>query len=100
MKPHDTTDIFLAPVALSLDQRLEELAELSPQELDFRIGLETGADTHSPELRSRGLLLSLTHVIDLHGWTVEWSSRGLRLSHEEHCLTLGLPQSLAEYLAE
>lgn len=98
MKPHDPTDLRLAPVALEVDERLRELGSLTREELDFRVAVESGADTHTTEMRQRGLLVSVTHLIDLHGWDASWDERGLMLSHSDHRLTLGLPPSLRQYV--
>lgn len=100
MKPHDPVDRALAPVALALDERLEELGSLSRDSLDFHIVVESGGDTPTREMRARGLLASAVYLIDLRGWNASWSEPGLQMSHGEHRLALGLPQSLHGYLAE
>lgn len=98
MNPHDPTDLRLAPVALEVDARLRELGALTREDLDFRIALESGADTHTAEMRERGLLVSTTYLIELYGWQPSWDERGLILTHSDHRLTLGLPPSLRQYL--
>ena len=50
------------------------------------------------EDRERALLESILHFTDSRGWIVAWDSRGLRLSHAEHSLVLGVPANLAAYL--
>lgn len=32
----------------------------------------------------------------MHGWTAAWHDRGLRLSHDEHELVLGIPANLRD----
>lgn len=42
--------------------------------------------------------MAVTRQIDLHGWTVDWDPRGLRLTHSRHTLVLGIPPFFVEYL--
>lgn len=98
-RPHDTIDLMLAPAALSVDARLEDLGALSADELDATVALEANVNTSSLEARRRGLLTSVTRFVELHGWAVAWDRRGLRLSHADRTLVLGLPPTLADYVS-
>lgn len=96
-KPHDVSDLFLAPVALELDRRLQRLSGRSAHELDLEIAVSTDQE---PSAGSRDSLLleALTHLLPLHGWEVSWDHRGLRLQHSGHELVLGVPGSVRAYL--
>lgn len=96
--PHDLSDLYLAPVALELDHRLGEFESLSEEEIEFRVAIDTDSQPRDRAERSQLMLLSLTHVLDTHGWDIGWVSRGLRVSHDEHELVLGVPDSLRAYL--
>jgi hypothetical protein len=99
-RPHDVTDLLLAPVALALDTRLEELGSLSPTELQYDVALEGDKPHRSRAFREAGLLTAVTHNVALHGWVCSWDQRGLRLTHDGHTIVLGLPPSLTAYLAD
>lgn len=98
-RPHDATDLYVAPVTLAVDGRLEELALLAPEDLASEIALSTNSDPRSPVERERAVVSAATHPLDMHGWNVGMSPRGLRLFHANHSLVLGLPQNLVEYLS-
>ncbi|MFC6239250.1 hypothetical protein [Longivirga aurantiaca] len=99
-RPHDIVDLYLAPVALGVDERLAELARLSQAELFVQVSLSTDREPVSTEERRRGLLLTVTHLLELHDWEPAWDEggRGLRLSHGGHSLTLGITPNLREFL--
>jgi len=99
MRPHDMTDLYLSPVALEIDQRLEALAGKTIEELDVQVALATNAVPADAGSRASLMLESLTHLLPLHGWKVAWDRRGLRLSHLEHELVLGVPDSVRQYVA-
>ncbi len=97
--PHDLADLMLAPVALAIDARLQELGDLGMEELHERTALEANDDARTPERRRRALLHTATYLIDMHGWTADWDPRGLRLTHAGHTIVLGLSPTMAGYLA-
>lgn len=99
IRPHDVTDIFLSPVVLNLDQQLAAYDGLSDEEVAFRIALATNRAPDSAEERSALALSALTHLVATHGWEVSWAPRGLRVSHDNHELVLGVPESLSRYLS-
>ena len=98
--PHDYTDLFLAPVALAVDARLEQLASLNREQLHERVAVETDRQALTAVQRGRDVVASITYLLDLHGWTASWDSLGIRLSHDTHSLVLGVPPSVAAYVAE
>jgi hypothetical protein len=97
--PHDVSDLYLAPVVLSIDAKLDDLATLEPRALAQRVAVESNLPDWNRQDRERALLESILHFIDSRGWTTEWDPRGLRLSHAEHSVVLGVPANLAQYLA-
>ncbi len=99
-RPHDTHDLYLAPVALELDRRLDEFEGLDDEGVVLKIALTTNREARDAEHRARLTLEALTHSVDLHGWDVTLAPRGLQLAHGDHQLVLGLPASLQGYLQE
>ncbi len=97
-RPHDATDLYLAPVTLAVDGRLEELARLTPEDLASEIAVTTNSDPRTSVERERAVVSAATYPLDLHGWNVGLSPRGLRLYHADHSLVLGLPPNVLEYL--
>ena len=97
--PHDVTDLYLAPVVLALDARIEELAALSVDELTAEVALTSNTADWTEELRSQGLLHSLSYLLDLHDWHLAWDPRGLRVTHAGRALVLGVPASFTAYVA-
>ena len=96
--PHDISDLYLSPVVLELDDRLNAFEGLSEQEIEFRVALETDSQPRDLADRSQLLLQTLTHFMEMHGWKVGWAPRGLRVSHDDHKLVLGIPDSVRAYL--
>ena len=98
--PHDYTDLFLAPVALQIDERLEEFATLDRNGLHQRVGLEANSNAQIRSHRATDVVASITHLVDMHGWDASWDVRGLRLSHAGHVLVLGVPANVVSYVDE
>jgi hypothetical protein len=96
--PHDMVDLRLAPVALQVDARLEELGRLSPEALSLRVAIESNREGRTAQQRARDLVASVSHLLDLGGWEPSWDPRGLRLRHREHTLVLGVPATLRDYV--
>lgn len=95
--PTDLADLALAPVALAVSRRLEQLGRLSRGELDLAIA--AGTD-HDPVVGRRAELLMalVARDLDLHHWSLAWCPSGLRLQHEGHVLVLGLAPGLRDFL--
>jgi hypothetical protein len=96
--PRDVTDLYLAPVALEIDRRLDALAGLSVEDLDFQVALQTDRQPTEPGSRATLLLATLSHLMPMHGWELSWDPRGVRLRHEGHSLVLGAPDSVRTYV--
>lgn len=97
-RPHDGSDLFLAPVALQIDARLDELATLDDEALKFRVALEGNVDLANADLVAEGVVNACTNGIDLHHWQASIDARGLRLTHDDHSLVLGMPANLHSLL--
>lgn len=98
IRPHDIVDLYLAPVALSVDANLQSLSGLSSEKIGGEVALVTNLDPRDTDERRRAVLETVTHLVEMHGWSASWHERGLQLSHEEHRLVLGIPPSLHTYL--
>jgi hypothetical protein len=96
--PHDLQDLYLAPVALAIDARIAELGRLDDHALALAIALESDVADWTRELREEAVLRTVSHVTDLHGWTVGWDPRGIRLAHEGHSFVLGVPANVVAYV--
>ena len=97
-RPHDITDLYLSPVVLAVDARIEELGHLSKDQLLYDVGLESDSPDFTRRMREDGLIRTVTHFVDCHGWEFSWDPRGLRLSHDAHTLVLGIPAVFVEYI--
>ena len=90
--PHDVPDLYLAPVALAIDARIEELGRLDLDELRSAVALASDQDERTQEMRELALLDAIGHLTELHGWALSWDPRGIRLTHEAHTFVLGVPE--------
>ncbi|MCU1589750.1 MAG: hypothetical protein JWP11_1006 [Frankiales bacterium] len=99
-RPHDLTDLHLAPVLLALDARLAELGALDVAELGQRVALDSDRPDRTAKQRAEGLLATVEHLLDAHHWDLCWDVRGLRIAHGLNSVVLGVPPVFAEFLAE
>ena len=97
-RPHDRSDLLLAPVALDVDARIQELAAMDDEALRFRVALEGNIDVSDQAKVAEGVVEACTNGIDMHHWQASIDSRGLRLTHADHSLVLGLPESIRKVL--
>lgn len=98
LRPHDIADLYLAPLALHLDANLELLSGKSPEEVDLEVAIATNREPQGAADRREALLDTVTHLVDMQGWSASWHDRGLRLTHDGHSMVLGIPASLRSYL--
>jgi hypothetical protein len=99
-RPRDITDLYLAPVALAVDARIEELGHLDKDGLAYEVALESDSPDFTRRIREEGLIRTVTHLIDGHDWEFSWDPRGLRLTHDAHTFVLGVPAVFLEYLED
>ncbi|MCW2528145.1 MAG: hypothetical protein JWM76_3005 [Pseudonocardiales bacterium] len=96
--PHDLSDTYLAPLVLNVDARLRELADLGFEELLLIVEGTVDHPVVYRSFREEALMTAISEPIALHGWILSWDPRGLRISHDERSLVLGLPATLIRYL--
>ena len=99
-RPHDATDLYLAPVMLAVDAKIEELGKLDKSQLAYEVALETNSLDITRSMREEALIRTITHLIEPHHWEFSWDSRGLRMTHDAHTFVLGVPAVLLEYLGD
>jgi hypothetical protein len=99
-RPHDVTDLYLAPVLLAVDARLDELGQLDKRRLAYEVALESDLPDITRQMREEALMRAITHLTDTHHWTFSWDPRGLRMSHDAHTFVLGLPAALLDFLGD
>ena len=100
VRPHDLPDLYLAPVALEVDARIEELGHLDRDRLAYEVALESDEADFSRAMREEALIRAVTYLIDTHGWEFSWAPGGLRLTHDTHTVVLGIPAVFLEYLED
>ncbi|WP_136707226.1 hypothetical protein [Agromyces sp. H66] len=94
------TDLYLAPVVLGVEGRLEELGALSSDDLGFQVILETNIEPRDTAERRKALIETIRRRVELHGWEVSLHERGVAVSHDDHTIVLGLPDNVREYLRD
>lgn len=97
-RPHDLSDLYLAPVALDLDRRVQGYSGMSDKEVVLRVTLASDAEPRNAAEREEALLHTLTSGLELHNWQVARHPRGLQLTHDGRSLVLGMPASLVSFL--
>jgi len=99
-RPHDITDLYLAPVVLAVDARLQELGQLDEDGLAFEVGLESDSPGFTRRMREDALIRTIRYLIETHDWEFRWDPRGLRLTHEGHTFVLGVPAVFLKYMED
>jgi len=99
-RPHDVTDLYLAPVLLAVDARIEELGKLDKDGLAYEVALESDIPDITRHMREEGLIRTVTHLTGTHNWEFSWDPRGLRVTHDAHTFVLGIPAVFLDYLGD
>ena len=99
-RPHDVTDLYLAPVVLAVDARIEELGHLDKDQLAHKVAFQSDSNDYIRGVSEEALIETVTYLIDTHGWEFSWDPRGLRLTHDAHTLVLGIPAVFLQYLED
>lgn len=99
-RPHDVTDLYLAPVLLAVDARIEELGKLDKDGLAYEVALESNSPDFTRQMREEALIRTITHLTETHHWEFSWDPRGLRLTHDAHTFVLGIPAVFLDYLGD
>ena len=53
-RPHDISDLYLAPVLLAVDAKIEELGKLDKDGLAYEVALESNSLDITRQMRERG----------------------------------------------
>jgi hypothetical protein len=61
IRPHDVTDLYLAPVVLAVDARIEKLGRLGKDGLAYEVALESDSPDFTRRIREDGLIRTVTH---------------------------------------
>lgn len=96
--PHDVTDLYLAPVVLAVEERIEELGGLPLKELALRVAMDTDTGDWTVGMRTDGMVRAIGYLIDLRGWELSWHPRGIAVTHDNHRVVLGIPPTFARYV--
>jgi hypothetical protein len=99
-RPKDVTDLYLAPVLLAVDARVEEFGKLDKDGLAYEVALASDTPDITRPMREEALIRAITHLVDTHHWEFSWDPRGLRMTHDEHTLVLGVPARFLQYLGD
>ncbi len=99
-RPHDVTDLYLSPVVLAVDARIEELGQLDKDQLAHKVAFQSDSRDHVRGVSEEALIGTVTYLIDTHGWEFSWDLRGLRLTHDARTLVLGIPAVFLQYLED
>jgi hypothetical protein len=99
-RPHDISDLYLAPVLLAVDARIEELGKLDKDGLAYEVALETDSPDTTRQIREEALIRTITRMTETHHWEFSWDLRGLRMTHDVHTFVLGIPAVFLDYLGD
>ena len=99
-RPHDISDLYLAPVLLAVDARIEELGKLDKDGLAYEVALESNSLDITRQMREEALIRTITHLTETHHWEFSWDLRGLRMTHDAHTFVLGIPEVFLDYLGD
>ena len=72
-RPHDVTDLYLAPVLLAVDARIEELGKLDKDALTYEVALESNALDRTRQMREDALIRTITHLTETHHWELSFA---------------------------
>ena len=98
MRPRDPTDLMLAPVALQVDAKVQELSKLKREQLAYHLALEVDRDPRTEQQRGRDVVDAAVKLIDMSGWEASWDPRGVRLTHGRNSLVIGVGADVTEYV--
>ncbi|MGX7678900.1 hypothetical protein ACSMXN_08370 [Jatrophihabitans sp. DSM 45814] len=97
--PRDMSDLHLAPVVLAVDARIDALGQLDADALTIAVEDTSDDPIKYLSFREEALITAIQQSIECHGWALAWDPRGLRMTHGERSLVLGVPPSFMAYLA-
>ena len=83
---------------LAIDARIERLGKMDKDALAYEVALASDLPDTTRQWRQEALITTITHLIDTHHWECSWDPRGLRMTHGEHTLVVGIPAVFLDYL--
>jgi hypothetical protein len=98
MRPRDPADLLLAPVALQVDAKVQEMSTMKPEQLAYHLALEVDRDPRTEQQRGRDIVDAAVKLIDMNGWEASWDPRGVRLTHGRHSLVIGVGAEVSDYV--
>ena len=102
LRPKNTIDLSLAPVAAQLDINLSRLRDCPPREIDFQLALELDQPerTGAAQERADRVLAVAVRNVEMHGWvpSITDDRCRLRLSGGSVSLDLGLSAEIMRYI--
>jgi hypothetical protein len=98
MRPRDAADLLLAPVALQVDAKVQELSRMNPEQLAYHLAMEVDRDPRTEKQRGKDIVDAAVKLIDMNGWEASWDVRGVRLTHGRHSLVIGVGADVATYV--
>jgi hypothetical protein len=98
MRPRDAADLLLAPVALQVDAKVQELSRMNPEQLAYHLAMEVDRDPRTEKQRGKDIVDAAVKPIDMDGWEASWDVRGVRLTHGRHSLVIGVGADVATYV--
>src|SRR4051812_28850636 len=101
LRPKNPTDLTLAPVAAGIDFNLQEIRDVSVDEIGgaVALALNTGA-AETRDGRADQIREVAVRLVDLHGWSAEISADSTRLLLRGGSVPLdvGLSAAIREYI--
>jgi len=104
-RPRKPNDLMLAPVAVAIDQNLQQIREKTPAEIGEALALsldiiDSGAGGQAQ--RAEWIRRYAVHMIELHNWDARVTDDGARLRLEGGSVTvdLGLSASILRYITD
>jgi hypothetical protein len=102
LHPRVGNDLLLAPVAVALDQNLQEFRDLSPEKIRDYLDLELDRPEldGSEQERAARVLEAASRNANLHGWTAEITSDNdrVRISGGSVTVDIGLSASILSFI--
>jgi len=101
LRPKKPTDLTLAPVAAEIDQNLQSLRDLPPEELVDAVTLSVNENPgETRDERAKQVVETALRNVDLHGWTVAVSDDATRLQLRGGSVSLdvGLSAHMRDYI--
>ena len=74
-RPHDISDLYLVPVLLAVDAKIEELGKLDKDGLAYEVALESNSLDITRQMREEALIRTITHLTETHHWEFSWDLR-------------------------